>query len=390
MTAPQLEPTGAEIAAGIALRHDLHRAPELSGAERATAATIARVMAGAGADAVLEGLGGHGVAAVFDGAAPGPTILLRAELDALPILEDSGMPHASAIAGRAHLCGHDGHMAILVTVARVLGRQRMPSGRVVLLFQPAEEDGSGAALVLEDPRIAGLTPALVLALHTLPGLALGRVALAEGQAACASRGMRIALSGRAAHASQPETGISPGPALARLVTALPGLAAGRPFPDPGFTLVTVTHAAMGARAFGIAPGEAEVWATLRSLDNAAMADLVARAEALARETAAGQGLSCRIDYHEAFEACHNDAAAVASLRAALDDCGVSHGPEGQPWRPSEDFGRLGRLGPAALFFLGAGEHQPALHDPRFDFPDALVAIGARIFLRVIARELGPR
>lgn len=384
MQPPALAPTPDEIAGATALRHALHRAPELSGREEATAATIAAEMRATGADRVLTGLGGHGVAAIFEGEAPGPAVMLRAELDALPIREESGAPHASERAGWGHLCGHDGHMAILATVARVLGRSPLPRGRAILLFQPAEEDGMGAAAVLADPRCAELAPDWVYALHNLPGLELGHVALAEGHMACASRGMRIRLGGRAAHASQPETGISPRSALAGLMEALPALASPQPFPHEDFALVTIARVAMGAEAFGISPGEGEVWATLRCLRDASMADLVARAEALAHDAARAHGLRCEIDYHEVFESCHNAPEAVARLRRALDEAGVPHSPEGQPWRPSEDFGRLGALAPAAMFFLGSGRDQPPLHDPRYDFPDALIETGARIFLRALA------
>lgn len=388
MTDAMLALTRTDIAEATALRHRLHAAPELSGAERETAATMTRVLREAGADEVITGLGGHGVAALFEGAGAGPAVMLRAELDALPIAERSDAAHRSMAPGRSHACGHDGHMAILYAVARTLGRARLPRGRAILLFQPAEEDGTGAKAVLADPRTRALAPDLVLSLHNLPGLALGHAALAEGRFACASRGMRIALRGRAAHASQPETGVSPRRALARLMEALPALGSGSAFPDERFAIVTIARVAMGERAFGISPGEGEIWATLRCLADAAMADLVAQAEALARAEATASGLVCEIDYHEIFESCSNAPEAVARLRGAFDALGVPHGPEGQPWRPSEDFGLFGALAPAAMFFLGSGRAQPPLHDPEFDFPDALIAQGARIFLEVLSREFG--
>ena len=180
--------TNRDIAELISFRRDLHRAPELSGAEVATAAAVQRFLAG-GPDHVIAGLGGTGLAAVYDGAAPGPTVLLRAELDALPITEQSTAAHRSAVPGTAHLCGHDGHMAILCGMGRLLQRARPPRGRVVLLFQPAEETGAGAAAVLDDPRFADLAPDAALALHNLPGLPLGHAALISGPACCASRGL---------------------------------------------------------------------------------------------------------------------------------------------------------------------------------------------------------
>ncbi|WP_424932162.1 amidohydrolase [Amaricoccus macauensis] len=383
-----IAPQEHDLERSVQLRRALHRAPELSEKELRTAATIAEAMRSAGASEVLTGVGGHGVVAIFDGPKPGPAVMLRAELDALPIREETGVAHCSEVPGRAHLCGHDGHMAILHAVAMMLGRNRPQSGRAILLFQPAEENGEGARAMLADPRVPALAPDWIFALHNLPGLSFGHVSLAEGQFACASGGMRVAFQGRAAHASSPETGISPRAALARLMEALPALGSEARFPDPDFALVTIARVAMGAQAFGVSPGEGEIWATLRTLSDETMARLVSRAETLARLEAEAGGLGCTISYHEVFQSCRNDPEAVVRLRAAFDDLGVPHGPEGQPWRPSEDFGLFGALAPSAMFFLGSGIEQPPLHDPAFDFPDDLIAVGARIFLRVLERELG--
>src|SRR5690606_41957221 len=150
----------------------------------------------------------------------GLTLLFRAELDALPIAEISDVPHRSTIEGKGHMCGHDGHMAILAALGRLFGRQRPASGRVVLMFQPAEETGNGAAGVVADPRYAAIRPDYAFSLHNLPGVPLGHVRLRSGVVNCASRGIRILLDGRTAHASMPETGIAPTLAVARLLPAL--------------------------------------------------------------------------------------------------------------------------------------------------------------------------
>ena len=376
-----IDVTPDDVTAARDLRRHLHARPELSGEERDTAALIADEMRAAGATDVLEWLGGTGVAAVFHGDTPGRCLMIRAELDALPILEASGAAWASERPGMAHLCGHDGHMAILVALARALGRG-LDRGRVVLLFQPAEEDGAGAKAVLDDPRTSALAPDLVVSLHNLPGLAIGTAALAEGPMGCASAGMRVQLTGREAHASSPEHGISPRRALSQLMEGLTALTQGV-FPSEDFALVTVAGVSMGGTAFGVAPGRGELRATLRTLTDARMAQLVRDAEALVTEVASAEGLEVSIDWHEVFEATSNDAEAVALLRRAMDEAGVAHGPEGQPWRPSEDFGRLGALAPAAMLFLGAGEGQPPLHDPRYDFPDELIEVGARLFAEAV-------
>lgn len=367
-------------------RRRLHRMPELSGEERETAATVRAFVEAAGADRIVSGLGGHGVAAVFEGAEPGPTVMLRAELDGLPIAETSDIPHRSTIEGRGHMCGHDGHMATLAAVARGLGRQRPRRGRVVLMFQPAEENGAGAAAVIADPKFREIAPDIAFSLHNMPGLPLGTVELSEGPANCASRGMRIVLTGRTAHASMPETGLAPTLAVAKLLPALTGLGRGGDL-DEGFSLVTVTHVRVGEPAFGIAPGRAEVWGTLRTLTTGRMAGLVEAAEVLAHTTAREHGLGVEIDYHDVFNHCENAPEAVAHLRRALDAEGVRHAP-GVPMRGSEDFGRFGEAAPAAMFFLGAGERHPSVHNPDYDFPDDLIGIGARVFMRTVRDILG--
>ncbi len=269
--------TEKDIVELTALRHELHRYPEISGEERETAARVVAFVSGLGPDKVIQDLGGHGLAVIYDSGMPGPTLLFRSELDALPIEELSDIAHRSIIKGKGHLCGHDGHSTILAAMAVGLSRTRPKRGRVVLLYQPAEENGAGAAAVIADPRFADIAPDFAFSLHNLPGMPLGHVALKTGPVNCASRGMLIRLTGKTAHASQPEAGISPMRAMASLMPQLTDLAHSMP-PDPDFRLVTVTHARMGEAAFGIAPGEAEIWVTLRTLTDDRMAELVALAE----------------------------------------------------------------------------------------------------------------
>lgn len=369
-----------------AFRHDLHRHPEVSGEERETARRVVEALRPLAPSKLLTELGGHGVAAVFESKEPGPTLLFRAELDALPIEEKSQADHRSTVAGKGHLCGHDGHSTILLALATGLSRQPIARGRVVLLWQPAEEDGSGAAAVLKDPRFAEIRPDFAYSLHNMPGLAFGTVALKSGPVNCASRGMKIRLSGKTAHASQPETGLSPMAAISKLMPALTALSNGAP-PATDFTLATVTHASLGEQAFGIAPGDAEIWVTLRTLIDDRMAELCEKAEQLVVEAAREAGLDHSISYHDIFFHCENAPEAVAHLEEALTSEGVRFDEGTLPMRASEDFGRLRAICPSAMFFLGAGEKHPALHNPDYDYPDDLTAIGARVFMAVIRKAL---
>ncbi len=379
--------TNQDLIELVAWRRKLHRQPEISNEEEKTAGEVVAFLADTKPDAMLTGLGGHGVAAVYDSGRPGPTVLFRSELDALSIEELSGVPHASQVPGKSHMCGHDGHTAILAALGRQFGRRRPASGRVVLMFQPAEETGDGAAGVVADPRFAAIAPDFSFSLHNLPGIPFGEVRLKPGVVNCASRGMRIVLEGKTAHSSMPETGTSPMLAVSRLMPELAKLGGGA-FSDDDFGMVTVTHAEMGEAVFGVAPGRAEVWATLRTRLDERMAGLVAAAEALVERVASGQGLTFAIDYHEIFVASMNAPSAVEHLRTALDEEGVAHSEEALPMRASEDFGIFGRAAPSAMFFLGAGERHPALHNPDYDFPDDLIPIGARIFMRTARNLLG--
>ena len=380
--------TNRDVAELTEFRRSLHRHPEVSGEEAETAARVKTMLEPTAPGRFLTGLGGHGLAAVYEGAADGPAVLLRCELDALPIEEQNpDLPYRSTVPGKGNLCGHDGHMAILLAVARWLHRNPPEKGRVVLLFQPAEEDGSGAAKVIEDPRFGEIRADIALSLHNYPGVPEGEALLAEGIANCASRGMKILLKGRTAHASVPENGISPAPALARLIPALTALSRGADVDDPDFALATVTHARLGEPAFGIAPGEAELRVTLRSRTDAQMQALVEVAEDLVAAAAEG-GLAHEVSYHDIFRHCENAPEATRILTEALEAGGITVRRDGVPMRASEDFGRFGDHASAAMVFLGSGVDTPRLHNPDFDFPDSLIPIGAGVFVRALRSCLG--
>jgi amidohydrolase len=361
----------------IALRHALHRQPEPSGAEADTARFIVEALRATKPDNLVTGLGGHGVAACYDSRMPGPTVMIRAELDALPIPEASGVPYASERAGFGHLCGHDGHMAILMG----LSGARPKRGRLVLLFQPAEETGAGARAILADPAFAALRPEYAFALHNMPGMALGSVAVAPGPASCASVGWRIAVSGREAHAAFPETGQSPSPFLAQLTHHLGALPKGT-----DEAMATLCHLKMGAPSFGIAPGQAVAHVTLRAVSDSGLSVLEHDLQGWIAANA--QGLQIDITRHDHFNATLNDPDAAAHVEAARHSLGLTQGAFTFPMRPSEDFGAFSAHAKCALFFLGAGEDHAALHDPAYDFPDALIAPGVAMFREILSRLKG--
>lgn len=277
--------TNRDIEELTAFRRDLHRSPKLSGGEVHTAGTIADALTRLGPDRLIRNLGGHGVAAVFDSGEDGPTLLFPAELDALSIEERSGAAWSSKTSGVAHLCGHDGHMTMLVALARLLSRQRPGSGRCVLMFQPAEEDGSDVRAVVADPAYQDIRPDWVFAIHNKPGLPFGHVGIRPGLINCASRGLAIS-------ACRPD-----------MLAELQGLGTGGVL-DDDFRLSTITHVAVGEPTFGITPGDATIFVTLR-----ASRDEIT-AEAGISALAARHGLTCRFDIHDDFAASLNDPEAV--------------------------------------------------------------------------------
>lgn len=376
---PDLLPTNS----AAQLRRRVHQHPELSGAEVQTAQKILQFFSSLNPDETLSELGGTGVAFVFTGVKPGPTVLLRCELDALPIQEENAFAHRSTVAGCAHKCGHDGHMAILAAVGTQLAARRPPRGRVVLLYQPAEETGLGAAAVIKDKQFSQIRPDYVFALHNLPGYPLGQVVVRSGTFSCASRGIIITLIGKTAHAAQPETGISPAAAMCQLIDELSQLPARLGFGNE-LAFATVVGARLGAKAFGTAPAIAEVMATLRSETDETMQRIVTHIEETAQQLASAQGLRCSLTYEDIFTATVNDPTAVERICAAAHQCQAPLSQIETPLRWSEDFGRFTAIAPGALFGLGAGQHEPALHNADYDFPETLIERGAALFLHIVA------
>lgn len=305
--------------------------------------------------------------------------------------------HASKVAGVNHGCGHDGHMAILVTTLMAAQPGR---GRVVGLFQPDEETGRGAADVVADAgfRAAVLEPeppVACFALHNVPGVPAGHVACRAGCFAKASAGLKVVVTGKPSHASEPQHGVSPITAAsdiaAKLPTILTEAAGGAGWrTDAGGATVTVTHLAVGEPSFGIAPDHGTVYATLRCDDTAGLETLLGTAEAVVLGVGAAHGVAVDTSRCDVFPATHNHADAVAAVAAAAAASGAPYAelPDPFPW--SEDFGTVVEAcgGHGAMFALGAGADWPPLHTRRFDFNDDLLAPGRAMFLALVKGVLG--
>ncbi|MDZ7690697.1 MAG: amidohydrolase [Balneolaceae bacterium] len=369
------------------LRHELHQIAELSGKEHKTADRIKEMLRSCSPDEIIDGVGGNGIIAIFKGKEEGPSVVIRSELDALPIPEENELEYGSKTEGVAHKCGHDGHMAIVAGIAAFLRENRPSKGDVYLLFQPAEETGQGAAKILDDERFKQIEPDYMFALHNLPGYPKHQILLRDGVFAAASRGFEVELKGETSHAAHPENGQSPALALASLIQNFSA------FPQFYSTLdeaakVTVIHSKLGEVAFGTSPGYAEFRATIRTYRNKLMKQLCERAERLVKDTAEMHQLTSTARWTELFEATKSDESCNRIIEKAASVNGLESFRKETPFAWSEDFGRFTSQHKGAIFGLGAGEQHPQLHSSMYDFPDDLIPTGISMFVEIIKQITG--
>lgn len=368
------------------LRRELHKYPETANTEAATARLIGKVIEETGPDALLTGIGGHGLAAVYEGSEDGAAVMFRAELDALPVADEIGAGYKSVNEGLGHKCGHDGHMAVLAGLGMYFKEHPPAKGRAILLFQPAEETGEGSKRVIEDDRFQELKTDYAFAFHNIPGYEKHAVILREGVFAAASRGFIAKLRGKTSHAAHPDQGINPASAMAHLIMKLEALPA-EVITDGGYALVTLIHARLGERAFGTSAGYAEVMATFRSYSDQVMQVLVQEAEHYVESLAQPAGLETAFEWTEEFLATENDSRAAGLVRACAIDNGISVIEKNEPFPWSEDFGRFSEQTRAALFGIGAGKEHSELHSPGYDFPDDITETALTLFAAITDRLL---
>lgn len=360
-------------------RQELHQYPELSGEEKGTAKKIQAYFQSLNFTKIIPHIGGEGTAIIFAGIAEGPTTLIRCELDAVPIAGENKFSYKSKYPGKSHACGHDGHMAILCGVGEALSEAPPKKGRVILLFQPAEETGQGAAKVLKSLSFTSLIPDYAFALHNLPGYKKNQIILKEGAFTAASKGMEIHLKGRTSHAAFPEDGNSPADAMGKIILELQKLSGTM----GEFSLVTVVNAVLGKIAFGTTPGEAVIRATLRSFEDHVLDELTQQSEHLVEHIAKAYGLSVTIEYRECFNSTENHPEAYELVNSAASQRHLEINHASNPFRWSEDFGQFSKVTKTTLFGIGAGYDQPQLHEAVFDFPDDIIPTGVEIFTTII-------
>jgi amidohydrolase len=311
--------------------------------------------------------------------------MLRADTDALPITEINSFPHKSIFDGVSHKCGHDGHTAIMVGVAEYLHNNPLQKGTVLLLFQPAEENGEGAKAVLNDPRF-DLDPDFVYAFHNLPGYPLHQVVVKEGSFTAAVKSIIIKLKGKTSHAAEPELGINPAKCIAEIISFFdkaiePNIEA------DGFALATPVFIHMGEKSYGVSAGYGEVHYSLRTWNNQVMEDFTNKVIEAVNTIASNCGLETEISWTEEFFANQNDPKAVSLIRSIAKEQGFPLEERSTPFKWGEDFGLFTEKYKGAMFGIGSGEESPALHNPDYDFPDEIIPTGIKMFTGLIQRTL---
>lgn len=365
----------------IRLRKELHKNPELSGKEQQTSERILAFLEKYKPDECHTQIGKTGIIAIYHGEEEGKTLLFRCELDALPIKELNNFEHQSVHKGVAHSCGHDGHMAILCGLATVLAQKKLARGKVILLFQPSEENGKGAAKVMKNEFFKTLQPDFVFALHNLPNFPKNQIVVKENAFTCAVVSLKIMLQGKTAHAGEPENGINPAVAMAEIIQQFHTL--NQPnLQQNDFTLVTPIFSSMGKKAYGVSAGNAEVHFTIRCKNNAGIKELQKILVEKINAVSKLHQLKSSVKWIEPFYANENNPAAVQLIADATKKLGYNLLKKEIPFRWGEDFGLFTAHYAGALFGLGAGLETPDLHNPDYDFPDEIIATGIKVFYQI--------
>ncbi len=362
------------------IRRDIHAHPEIGFEENRTSQIVANHLQAWGAE-VHRSIGGTGVVGVINGKGPGRRIGLRADMDALPMAEATGFSHASKTPGVFHGCGHDGHTTMLLGAARHLASTRNFAGQIVLIFQPAEEGLGGARRMIADGLFDRFPCDEIYGLHNWPGAPLGRISLTRGVAMAAADTFDIHISGRGAHGAQPHHAVDPIMVATAIAQALQTIVS-RNVDAVKSAIVSITQIHAGS-AYNVIPETAFLGGTIRTFEPA-VRDLIAqRITSLARSIAEGFGAEATVAIEPRFSALRNDdRLAESAMQVAAEIVGPTLAEYDElPKTGSEDFAEMLAIVPGAYLLLGQGEG-PALHNPRYDFNDAAIPIGATLLARL--------
>ena len=368
----------------IEIRKQLHSLPELSGSEESTANLLSEYLQESNPDQIIKNVGGTGIIAEFLSSDPknSRSILIRAELDAIAVEEDTGLNHQSQEKGVMHGCGHDGHMTILLALAQKLKDQRFDDKNVYLLFQPAEETGEGAEQVLSDSRFKDLKIDHAFALHNIPGEEENVVIVKNDVFAVASCGVEFVFTGKSSHAAHPEEGVNPSQAISNIVIEADKELAQFRNKDPLNKAVN-TFIKLGEPAFGISPGTGRVGFTLRSKSDQELDKALNKLIRLVEKIDKSFQIDITHELKEPFAATVNSSKGNEVVKKSAGKLGLSIKELDAPYAWSEDFGEFRKKCPITLFGLGAGLQSAPLHSNKYDFNDNLISVGADLFYTII-------
>lgn len=367
-----------------AWRRHLHTIPELMFDCHQTAAFVVERLREFGITDIHEGIATSGVVAIIEGQGDGPTVGLRADMDALPMQEETGLSYASTIDGMMHACGHDGHTTMLLGAARYLAETRNFSGRVALIFQPAEENGGGGEVMVNEGILDTFDISQVYALHNAPGTPVGHFYTEPGPIMAAADDFHIHITGKGGHGAMPHETADPVVAALGIANAIQTIVSRNNYSQDNL-VVSITQIHTGS-ADNIVPDKAYLNGTVRTFDRAVQGMVIARLEGIVAGQAASYGVEAELIYNVGYPATINDAdktrfaADVAREIAGDDGVNANAGPE----MGAEDFAFLLENRPGSYLFVGNGE-TAGLHHPEFDFDDETAAAGASFFARLVER-----
>lgn len=364
------------------LRKKLHKHPELSGQEAETAGRIKRFIKKYDDAKIIENIGGHGLAVIYEFSSTGPTIVIRCELDALPIEEINNFEYRSRIKKVSHKCGHDGHMAILTGLTFWLKKQNFNNGKVILLFQPAEEKGTGAFAVINDSKFSDINPDYIFALHNIPGEPLHSIVMLDGNFSSTVQSVAIQLEGEESHSAQPEQGINPALCIAELTQIFHKLNVNDPA-DKDFRLCVPIYFNMGKQSYGISAGFGEMHYTMRTRNVAQMEKLKQEVEDILSSVCPTHKLGFTTKWFDYFPTVINDKFCnqVILETAKAHHFDIIH--KKAPFKFGEDFGWFSERYKGAMFGIGAGIECSGLHKADYDFPEEILETGMDMFNGII-------
>jgi amidohydrolase len=369
-----------------AFRHERHKNPELTWKEHDTAKAVAAKLKDLGGMKIQEGRGRLGIVAVIEGeAGPGPTVGLRADMDALPVRETTGKPYASCKEGVMHACGHDGHMANLLGSAMVLLKlKKHLKGRVKLIFQPAEEGGAGANVMCEDGALKNPDVDVIFGLHGWPELACGKVVVRSGPLLANTSEIKIGVRGTGCHAALPHLGTDQVLIAARIVDALQSISSRFVSPtEPVAVSITKIH---GGTTTNVIPPFVEMEGTLRAMTEGTRDRCAEQIRKIATQIAELNGAKAEVEIRYNYPATVNDERATAFLEKVGQEVLPKDATErlAAPTMGGEDFAYFLQRVPGSYFFLGMDDGRaggyPSLHHPAYDFNDAALPVGMRMFV----------